>query len=457
MSGYNPNKDKVAERTASQIERAKRMAVGGRKKRCVKGKSCSATCIAANKVCMVEIPWVAAQGIPKIVAQIQKVATATKIVVKLRELTESEKLNVQLIESDFKKKITLTRKYGNFPAYDKARNEIISFNKQMKDKGINYTIEVPPSTKRIIQLGKAYEKRVAAILDRLRESNDKGDRKTFDKDKELLVKLYERLGKGLGKGNVAVLMEWKDKTPTGANNVSVGSKKLPALGSKDEFMRALKDTEYYNDSRAQKYHEKAGLIMDKDNSENDTKSTAMRGQIIDKMGSAKFNEAVKAVRNFTDDQYVAIRQAQHAAMKGGPIPGHLDHVLERAQNVEKFISLMPKEEIVKFRGIKTDKNTLNDMIESAKAKGDFKDGALASWSTSLSVARGFADTADADKSQRVIFRTVNKHGVGIDSVTSWTGEMEVLTPGTAKYAHTGNYRTIEVGPDTYHIFDVVER
>ena len=75
---YNPNKDVVAGRTAAQIERAKRMAVGGKRKRCVKGKSCSATCIAANKICMVDIPWAAAKGIPKVVSQIKKVSTATK-------------------------------------------------------------------------------------------------------------------------------------------------------------------------------------------------------------------------------------------------------------------------------------------------------------------------------------------------------------------------------------------
>jgi hypothetical protein len=44
--------------TESKIERAKRRAVGGKRKRCIKGKSCSATCIASNKICLVDIPWV---------------------------------------------------------------------------------------------------------------------------------------------------------------------------------------------------------------------------------------------------------------------------------------------------------------------------------------------------------------------------------------------------------------
>ena len=55
--------DIVAGRSAAQIETAKRRAVGGKRKRCTKGKSCSATCIAASKICLVEIPWVAAKGI----------------------------------------------------------------------------------------------------------------------------------------------------------------------------------------------------------------------------------------------------------------------------------------------------------------------------------------------------------------------------------------------------------
>jgi len=68
---YDSKRDVVAGRTAAQIGRAKSVAVGGRKKRCVKGKSCSATCIAANKVCMVDLPWVAASQMSKAVSEIK--------------------------------------------------------------------------------------------------------------------------------------------------------------------------------------------------------------------------------------------------------------------------------------------------------------------------------------------------------------------------------------------------
>jgi len=62
--------------TASEVRHAKAEAVGGGPKRCVKGKSCSATCIAANEDCLVEFPEPVQGEIRKmaqfIVAQRQK-------------------------------------------------------------------------------------------------------------------------------------------------------------------------------------------------------------------------------------------------------------------------------------------------------------------------------------------------------------------------------------------------
>lgn len=85
MKVYEPGKNnlvakfnkmvQIAGRSSSQIERAKRMAVGGKRKRCTKGKSCSASCIANNKVCLVEIPWVMVGEIEKAREEIVKVIT----------------------------------------------------------------------------------------------------------------------------------------------------------------------------------------------------------------------------------------------------------------------------------------------------------------------------------------------------------------------------------------------
>jgi hypothetical protein len=59
-------------RTASQIRSAKQNAVGGGRKRCKKGKNCSAACIAANMECLVEMPEPVAVATTKVVAMLKQ-------------------------------------------------------------------------------------------------------------------------------------------------------------------------------------------------------------------------------------------------------------------------------------------------------------------------------------------------------------------------------------------------
>lgn len=58
----------------SRIARAKAAAVGGKRKRCTKGKNCSAACIAANMVCLVDLPW-AGPSLTKVSQTIQQKKT----------------------------------------------------------------------------------------------------------------------------------------------------------------------------------------------------------------------------------------------------------------------------------------------------------------------------------------------------------------------------------------------
>ena len=51
--------------TRAKVLRAKREAVGGRRKRCTRGKNCSAACIQSGMVCLVEFPLPVSQGITK--------------------------------------------------------------------------------------------------------------------------------------------------------------------------------------------------------------------------------------------------------------------------------------------------------------------------------------------------------------------------------------------------------
>jgi hypothetical protein len=58
--------------TASAIRAANRNAVGGGRKRCRKGKNCSATCIDAGKDCLVGLPEPASQATTKVAAMLQQ-------------------------------------------------------------------------------------------------------------------------------------------------------------------------------------------------------------------------------------------------------------------------------------------------------------------------------------------------------------------------------------------------
>jgi hypothetical protein len=58
--------------TAGEIRTAKRQAVGGGRKRCRKGKNCSAACIQAGMECLVEMPESAGVATTKVAAMLQK-------------------------------------------------------------------------------------------------------------------------------------------------------------------------------------------------------------------------------------------------------------------------------------------------------------------------------------------------------------------------------------------------
>ena len=61
-------------------------------------------------------------------------------------------------------------------------------------------------------------------------------------------------------------------------------------------------------------------------------------------------------------------------------------------------------------------------------------GGISSWSSEESIAQDFADNRNkAEDSYRFIFETENKSGVGIDHLSNWVGENEVLHSSKTQY------------------------
>lgn len=62
----------MRELTQSDVQRAKSQAVGGSRKRCTRGKSCSATCIDPNETCIVDLPDNVVATFPKVRSILQR-------------------------------------------------------------------------------------------------------------------------------------------------------------------------------------------------------------------------------------------------------------------------------------------------------------------------------------------------------------------------------------------------
>ena len=427
ITKYNPGKDIVAGRTASQIESAKRKAVGGKRKRCTKGKSCSATCIAANKVCLVEIPWVVAKGIPKVVVKVNKVQEKKT---PPDSLSEVKKIAQDVYKKEWSKawkNMNLAINDGDKQKYNFWKEQISKYHSKLTAKGVDIGPLKIPTWK---------DKTAPVTVTKPVKPGTKLTSKNVDSQgRPLAYKPLEEL--------------------PGFVNAQGSKPTLPSLKTTEDFKETKRETGYSTDSnhpywKTDAIHVKSGnlLIVSGD-------LTPEQKEIADKMGGeGNFKEAVRNIMNFTGSYYSEMRDAQRKKNEGKELSQYEEDYLNKANSAEKLLSLLPKERLIKFRGAPVSDEKLSAIIEASKDKGEHAEGALASWSTSLEKAQNFADKKP--HLNQVIYRTVNTKGASVRSVSFYKSEEEILTPGSARYRHTGNYEAIKVDGRTYHVFDIEE-
>jgi hypothetical protein len=190
--------------------------------------------------------------------------------------------------------------------------------------------------------------------------------------------------------------------------------------------------------------------------------------LVQEFGQSKLKRMLVAVRDFTGNDYGAIRNA----MRGRPpergdekilTPGELqkkiDKYKKKGELIQEFlVASQNRPAVPKFRGVPMDKTNLDQMIALSQNGGSFQEGAMNSWSVKPDTAQSFSSPKGA-ANNRVIFRTVNKLGSSVKTLSSHQHEDELLTPANARYKVVGYTKEAVSSygaPNTIHFFDVVE-
>jgi hypothetical protein len=185
--------------TVSEVERAQAQAVGGKKDRCLKGKSCSATCIDPNETCLVEFPTPVSGAISKMRDGVEggEDKKTQKEIDFLKEYAQDYK---DRLYKSVRRAIQDERQ----ERYDKLRSEIIEFNSNVKKQGYGdefEPIKVPISYDKAMKIKKVYEKTLDRSLERMEKFGYQDKRDKFDAEIAKLDKLHQTLGKRLGYEN----------------------------------------------------------------------------------------------------------------------------------------------------------------------------------------------------------------------------------------------------------------
>lgn len=181
LSGHDPQ----WEPSASQVRAAHAKAVGGKRDKCNKGKSCSAACITRTDRCLVDIPLSPSQSTGRVRDFIQNKQSSDEGRAAVKFRREVEREVVRALAS------------GDKDKYESSRQKVIDYNKSSTEKGLG-NINVPVSWERAIKVKESYHKASKAIRVKVEEAARLGDKAAYDREERKLMNLQRRLGTRIG-------------------------------------------------------------------------------------------------------------------------------------------------------------------------------------------------------------------------------------------------------------------
>lgn len=166
-------------------------------------------------------------------------------------------------------------------------------------------------------------------------------------------------------------------------------------------------------------------------------ATKLRAAGVDpesKLSDKELNQAIRAAKAFSGENYAKIRSADAGRLKG-------KKSVEDARRVNQAIDVLPKHSSPVYRGISFgDAKKANKFIESLDS-GEFETPSMTSFSTSSHAAEDFAvgasGTGEAGVLDVLIKVRENKSGASIAPLSELGEEQEVLVPKGIKHKIKG--------------------
>ena len=501
-------------RTDAQIARAKRQAVGGKRKRCTKGKNCSAACIAANMICLVDLPWVGSaltQSVKLIQAKQGKAPAAKPAAAKpipapaaAKPASTAPKAPSQTAPKSAAPAPTPTAVATPAPQPAPAPSP-----KPVPKSASAKTAPTPAASAPTPKVD------MAKFKDAIKTQSDKtlnsllknhSDKLTPAQRKAIQDELKVR-----SKQPIPTAQKPPSPSPQGTPKPlappaapvpilpTVSATSSPpkstrdnpwaltpqqkdtwkdALGKFDEkswnkYANISRDYVKLSDPKEVKQQKLLETVNQKlsqplrDAWDTDTVSPSAPSYLkkAEKaLGNSTLIKGLTDIRDFSEDTYSLVRSAQRNRV---PMDDDwrddkwkqdtIKKYKKVADDIEATLSYLPKPQVPKFRGVAVEDDRLDTLKQLVKDRGVMIERSMNSWSTRNSVAQQFADDGvDMDfGTNRVIYRTMNKNGVPIKELSAHSEEDELLTKSNSSYRFF-DYHEVDVGGNKLHVFDVME-
>lgn len=198
-----PPENQDSQPTNAQIRAAQARAVGGKRDRCSKGKSCSAACITRADRCLVEIPLSPAQAINKVRESIEGEKSKQLQLLKAADVVSERdaKRNLARFRRENERGVVNALSVKDKDKYNDYRQRAVEYNKMLVREGLDKKsglVNVPVSWERAVKIRESYYKARDIIKDNMKEAARIGDRTTYDREERRLMRLQKRLASKVG-------------------------------------------------------------------------------------------------------------------------------------------------------------------------------------------------------------------------------------------------------------------